>query len=213
MIQLTKRLQAIADRVPKGAIAVDIGSDHGLLARYLHQSQSVKRMFATEYKIGPYRRLSSALKGTHIDTYQADGLSQLPETADAVIIAGMGGLLIASMIRNQLPKRFLGTLILCPHQDVPEVRLALAQKHFAIRSETMVFEKKFYVVMTATPGTATYSDEELKYGPILMREKGPVFQRWIEVQIHQCQRLLTRAMPQSRKNDLLQRLKELNHLC
>lgn len=213
MVRLTKRLQAIAEKVPQGSIAVDVGSDHGLLARYLLESQSVKQMFATEFKPGPYQRLRTALKGSAVSCYQADGLTQLPETVNTLVIAGMGGLLIASMIREQLPVAFRGTLVLCPHQDVGEVRRALVQKHFAIRSEIMLYEKKFYVVMVATPGKVRYTETELKYGPLLIQEKGPTFQRWIAAQIKACQLLLSRRLPEERKNDLRHTIQELNDLC
>ena len=47
---LSKRLNAVASFVPKGAQAIDIGCDHGYLGIYLTKEHLVKSIILTDIK-------------------------------------------------------------------------------------------------------------------------------------------------------------------
>ena len=50
---LDKRLQAVADFVPKGCKVADIGTDHGYLAKYLYEQDNSRYVIAADLNAGP----------------------------------------------------------------------------------------------------------------------------------------------------------------
>lgn len=103
MIVLTPRLQAVADMVPPGCAVADIGCDHGYVSAYLVQQGIAPRVVAADVRPGPLgacRRLIEELGLTfQIQTRLCSGLTDIADTeCDAVILAGMGGELIAEIL-------------------------------------------------------------------------------------------------------------------
>ena len=50
MIQLSKRLQAVADYVTKGTTVADIGTDHGYIPIYLTVNNICKKAYAMDVR-------------------------------------------------------------------------------------------------------------------------------------------------------------------
>ena len=68
-------------------------------------------------------------------------------------------------------------LILQPNGDERELRTWLMDNGYRIVIEELLRENRFdYEIIVAEPqGTVAYSEEELYFGPLLMREKSPAF--------------------------------------
>lgn len=101
MIALTPRLQAVADMVPPGCAVADIGCDHGYVSAYLvQQGCAVWWLPMCARALGACRRLVEELGLTfQIQTRLCSGLTDIADTeCDAVILAGMGGELIAEIL-------------------------------------------------------------------------------------------------------------------
>lgn len=102
MIKLTKRLQAIADMVKCGCIPVDVGTDHGYIPVYLIQNKICKTAVACDINEGPLNscRLLVSQCGfdDKIKCVLSNGLQSVDGEFDTVIIAGMGGELIADIL-------------------------------------------------------------------------------------------------------------------
>ena len=64
MVQLSKRLQALADMVTPGHIVADVGCDHGFVSIYLIQSGIAPKVFAMDVRKGPLERAQE-----HIQAY------------------------------------------------------------------------------------------------------------------------------------------------
>ena len=94
-MKISKRLLAIAKMVPTNLPCADIGSDHGLLVKYLLDNQIVPFSYASDNKIGPYNRLkenlASYISSNKVKVDLIDGIKNLPENCLTLIIAGMGG--------------------------------------------------------------------------------------------------------------------------
>jgi tRNA (adenine22-N1)-methyltransferase len=109
MITLSKRLQAVASYVPHGSRLADIGSDHALLPVWLVQSRRLKSAVAGELNEGPYlaaaKQVREAGLVSSIAVRRGDGLEVLaPGEVDCVVIAGMGGSLIAQILQAGVDK-------------------------------------------------------------------------------------------------------------
>ena len=158
--ELSPRLWAIADRVPPGAVLADVGTDHAYLPAALLCGGRIRRAVATDVNEGPLARAreTARLYGVEdtLETRLCDGLAGIqPGGADTVVVAGMGGELIARILA-EAPWTRAGTLLLLqPMTAQPELRKWLQENGYRIRREDLVREgEKLYVILTAEGGAA-----------------------------------------------------------
>ncbi len=154
MPKLSKRLAVIASFVPKGALACDIGTDHGYLAIELAKSGHVKSVIATDIAKKP---LETARKNIckagcqNISLRLCNGLEAVsPSETDTVIIAGMGGEVISGILEkgSDVAKRKNVTLILQPTTSPEHLRRFLCKNGYVILREEALYENgKVYSVM------------------------------------------------------------------
>ena len=101
-----------------------------------------------------YNRLKSELKAYKSDIIEidlADGLENLPARINTVVIAGMGGELIVSILQAH-PAKLVNVqkLILAPHCNAKAVREVLNALNYSISYEEIVVEKEvFYEIIVA----------------------------------------------------------------
>ncbi|MCL1630402.1 class I SAM-dependent methyltransferase [Sporolactobacillus sp. CPB3-1] len=187
-MHLSPRLNAVLHMLPKGKCLADIGSDHAHLPCRAIQEGLCETAIAGEVRVGPYRQSVDNIETlgfSHcIDVRLGDGLDVLhPDEADTIVIAGMGGELIADILERGREK--LGTtttLILQPNIREPRVREWLSQNGWSIIDETIVEETPhFYEIIRAEqcPDWQKLSDLELQFGPILSKKKQTAFvKKW-----------------------------------
>ena len=153
---LSKRLAAIAGMVRPGSVAADIGTDHGHLIVWLAASGRIPRGFACDINRKPLDKAVKAAAAAGVaqlvDCRLSDGLAALGgEQVDDVIIAGMGGELIArileeSPLANREDRRYL----LQPMTRPEVLRRWLAGHGYALLGERCVEDGDFcYSVMEA----------------------------------------------------------------
>lgn len=145
MINLSERLQLIASLVKKDACVCDVGTDHGYLPIALMKSGKAKSVIATDLREKPLNSAKSnaeRLLEERIQFRLCDGLSAVKEgEADTVIIAGMGGEVIAGIIERceWIHNRKI-SLILQPMTSAEALREYLFKNGFQIESETPLEE-------------------------------------------------------------------------
>lgn len=156
-MELSLRLQAAADYVKKGSNIADIGTDHGKLPMYLVKENIARTAFACDVNDGP---LEIALKNItaegldkKIQIIKSDGLKNLDgDSIDTIIICGMGGELITSILEN-CPWNIKDAgynFILQPMTREADLRRSLYKMGFEITDETPIKEgRHIYTVMRA----------------------------------------------------------------
>lgn len=102
-MQIGKRLLHIATMVRRGSRLADIGTDHAKLPIWLISQSICPCAIATEIRKGPADRACMAVRRSgsesRISVRLGDGLSPiLPDEADDIVIAGMGGETIFGII-------------------------------------------------------------------------------------------------------------------
>lgn len=103
MISLDSRLSLCASFVRKKCRLADIGTDHAYLPVYLCQNGVISSAIAADINPDPLKSgrktIADAGLSEMIQTRLSDGLSEIsPDEADDIVIAGMGGELIAKII-------------------------------------------------------------------------------------------------------------------
>lgn len=187
-MELSKRLQAVANLVSEGMTVADIGTDHGYIPIYLIESGKSKKAIAMDINQGPLERAEAHIRMhglmEKIETRLSDGVRNLQVgECDCVIAAGMGGgLVIRIMEDGEGLFRSLKEFILQPQSEIMKVRQYLCEHHYQIIAEDMVLEDgKFYPMMKVVNQSAeAYDALELRYGKLLIREKHPVLKMFLE---------------------------------
>ena len=165
-MELSKRLQAVADLVTEGASVADIGTDHGYIPIYLIEHNIAGKVIALDINRGPLERarmhvVGHGLKGK-IETRLSDGLEILTEGYPVVEI--------------------LDTMILQPQSEIGKVRRFLNEHNLQITEENMVEEDgKFYPMMKVIHGKKEeYTICEYTYGKRLLLEQHPVLKKYLD---------------------------------
>lgn len=162
MISLDSRLKAAADLCRRGVTVCDVGTDHALLACYLAQT-GAKSVIASDVREGPLEAARRTIMQQGVDNVAAvlsDGLDKI-DYADDVVIAGMGGELIARIIAGC---RFLSEdtrFILQPMTKADTLRRELCRSGFEIIKERTAKEgvRRYTVMLVKYTGVKSEPDE------------------------------------------------------
>ena len=180
-MQLSKRLQAVADMVPKGSKAADIGCDHAYVSLYLVQNHIARNVIAMDVNKGPLQKAKENVEkyGYHdvIDLRLSDGAKKLQkEEADVLLIAGMGGGLVQKILSDSIDiVKECKALILQPQSEIANVRKYVEKIGFQIVEEKILMDEgKFYMMFRAEKteeNVLELSETEYKYGKHLLEKK------------------------------------------
>ena len=156
MIKLTNRLKAVAELVAPCDAFADIGTDHAYLPAWLIQNGVVRRAVAADIHKKPLENAQKTISlyglENQIELRLSDGFAKiLPEEAEEIAVAGMGGEQIAAMIENTPWLKAVDKhLILQPMTHYEDVRRALCENGFSILCEKTVTEgERVYLVISA----------------------------------------------------------------
>lgn len=189
MIKLSKRLRAIADFVPKGAKVADIGTDHGYIPVWLSQNHLADMIAAADINRGPleHAKETASRYGVmeNIRFALCSGLSfEGSDTYDTVIIAGMGGELITSILEEApWTNREGTTLILQPNSRIPHLVYWLTDHGFKIADVSIVKDAgKLYQILVVKTGKADpiLSESEALVNRLYFEKRDPLLGEYLE---------------------------------
>nr|WP_239541380.1 tRNA (adenine(22)-N(1))-methyltransferase TrmK [Pullulanibacillus pueri] len=187
---MSERLLKVATFIPENARLADIGSDHAYLPCYAALNNLIKKGIAGEINEGPYRSATETVLAYRledkIEVRQGDGLSviQASDKINTIVIAGMGGELIRSILEKGKEKLTEDTcLILQPNVGEKTLREWLVSEQWDIINEVILKEEgHIYEIIvahkTASPKTLTLKD--LWFGPFNRKAASEVFkEKWM----------------------------------
>ena len=158
---LSERLLAIAQWIPPGSRVADIGTDHGYLPIWLLQHGCAAFIAACDVREGPleHARRSAAQYGLQekLSFRLGSGLSCVaPDEIDTIVIAGMGGETILSILEAAPwtnDARY--TLLLQPMTKAEVLRTWLSEQGYVFLKERLVLENRTYFPIMALRGGGT----------------------------------------------------------
>lgn len=174
------RLSLLACLSKGSEILCDVGCDHAYVLVDAIKYHGVKRGIAADIGEGPLKIAKETIFNNNlsnkIDVVLSDGFKNINLPFDTAIIAGMGGALISNIIIDGLSKIKDKKLILEPNNDAYRVRKTLSNNGFIIIDEFAINDmNKYYEIIVAIKGNASYNEFELKYGPILLNKRERAF--------------------------------------
>lgn len=223
-MQLSKRLQAVANLVGETGIVADVGTDHGYIPVFLVSSGKAEHAIAMDINEGPLLRAKEHIRQFHLEeqiqTRRSDGLIGLqPGEAEVLVIAGMGGALMMRILDEGKKTAHAATrLVLQPQSELLSFRRYLAEQGYLITAEDMVYEDgKFYSMMAAVWAGDDARDNcaradvqgaqaqaSLRYGALLISDRHPVLFRYLEYQRGQKQKIL-KSLEKNARQDVTER--------
>jgi len=191
----------VADFVTKGNRVADVGCDHAYTSIFLAKNKIASHVIAMDINQGPIDRAKENIIKygceNQIDVRKSNGLEKLNiDEADTIIIAGMGGALMAQILTDKIEiMRSARELILQPQSEIHKVRQLLTNQEFIIREENMLKEDgKYYVILKATKRhtheediTCLLTDEEhFHYGKLLLQGQNSVLKEFLLWDLNLC---------------------------
>ncbi len=196
MIELSKRMQSVADMIQPCDAVGDIGCDHAFVSIYLVEQHRAKRVIASDVRRGPItiakRNIEAMNLADQIEIRMGDGLDTIvPGEVNAIVLAGMGGMLMIDILeRGEEVVARCDQLVLQPQSDIEKVRRYLAEKGYHLADEQMLVDAgKYYNLLDVQISDVSRPDKLSRsefaddwcymFGGILLYKKDPVLRSWL----------------------------------
>ncbi len=195
---LDPRLATIAELLGPRTCVADIGADHGRLGAYLLQNglaERVQFLDISAESLTKARVLTDRLGlSARASFCVGDGAFAMTGPADACVIAGMGGQLIANILERGADRLRDCRLVLQPNVAQYALRERLSGAGFRIVAERLVRAAgRWYVLIAASAGESRYTERELLVGPCLLRDRPLLLKEYADRQSRIAQKALRGA--------------------
>jgi len=193
-IYMSKRLKLLASFIDKDSFFADIGTDHAYLPCFICLQYPNARAIAGEVNKGPLERAQETVMqydlNSRISVRQGNGLDVIhsDDAVDTVIISGMGGPLITSILcAGNTTLQHIPKIIAQPNNHAIHVRRFFMKNQYEIVDEQITEENGHtYEIIIGKKNPfldENYLGEEtekmLLFGPKLIKEKSPIFiKKW-----------------------------------
>ena len=186
-MSLSKRLFTCARYTDGFVKLADIGTDHALLPIHCINEGYVLNALAIDNKEGPYVIAFSNVKKQgledKISVILSDGIKDIDDDVDVVVISGMGGSLISDILQKD-PVRNVKRFVLQPNNDSKSIRRILKEIGFKLIDELVIKDNhKYYEILVIEPGQQELTTFEEEFGPVNLKLKPHFFIERIEKEI------------------------------
>lgn len=213
MIILDTRLKAVFELLKTGNVLADIGSDHAYLPIAMLETGKIDRAIITDVNDKPLEKSRMNIISNHLfdkcEFRLGSGLEIIrPGEADLISICGMGGDLIAEIIKKSPNVLFqVQRIVLQPMTNQGLLRKKVIDMGFQILEEKMVRDGHlFYQMFSMCKGQERFYETETDYEfpRLLIKEKNPVMKEYLEFQLGVQQRIL-QQLTNHQKTDLIEK--------
>ncbi|MBQ9714017.1 MAG: SAM-dependent methyltransferase [Clostridia bacterium] len=166
-----KRIDTLCSLLVAADTFADVGCDHGYCSEYMLKNGLCAQVILSDISKGSLEKAKRLLvpyirKGMAIPVL-GDGFKGVPRDTEEVLIAGMGGSEIISILSDErygfIPKRF----VFQPMHDSEKLRRYLVENGGYIERDFTFEDGKFYDVLVGGVGNGqaqTYTDAEYEFG-------------------------------------------------
>lgn len=165
---MTDRIRKLCSYLSFAESFADVGCDHGYCTEYMLKNSLCRSAIISDISPQSLQKAQNLLSG-YIQSgvctpVCCNGLTKIPPSTELVLIAGMGGEEIISVLDAAfIPRNF----VLQPMKNVPRLRQYLLSRGVRITRDS-VFKsgKKYYFVLCGSQGGKglTYTPARLKFG-------------------------------------------------
>ncbi len=199
-MELSFRLNKIAEKVTQNSIVADIGTDHAYIPIFLYKNNKIKSGVACDISKGSLQKAKDNIfkhnLQENIQTRLGNGLEKITiqDNIDTIIIAGMGGMLMIDILkRGHNIVESAKELVLQPQKDIDKVREYLHKNNLKIIDDEMLKDDgKYYTIIKAIKGREQipYKKEEYIFGRIEIEQKSNILKEYIIKQMYKMEIVL-----------------------
>lgn len=195
-----KRIDTLCSLLTAAETFADVGCDHGYCSEYMLKNGLCKRAILSDISKGSLakaeRLLAPYIRGGMAVSVLGDGFKGVPNDTDEVLIAGMGGSEIVSILSDEkygfIPKRF----VFQPMHDTEKLRRYLIENGGYIQRDFTFEDGKFYDVLVGgivgeNAEKQAYTDGEFEFGKENLATMPPAFVKRTEKLIVNVKKYLT----------------------
>ena len=195
-MKMNRRVEKVLSYIPPGCRVADVGCDHGYVLISGVREGIVSSGIGVEVNRGPFEAAVANVRGEglegQVEVRLGSGLVPLlPGEVDVVVIAGMGGALIAEILGRDLGKSAsFGRLVLQPMGGEVALRGFLVSHGWRILEESVLVLDRLYLYLVAERGEMVLEDPFLlEIGPVLAVRPGVERSAYVEEQIGRLERV------------------------
>ena len=211
-----KRIDTLCALLQSSKTFADVGCDHGYCSEYVLKNGLCDKVIFSDVSRGSLAKAEGLLKD-YVEDGRAvgvlgDGFFGVPKDTRQVLIAGMGGSEIISILSDKkygfLPERF----VFQPMHDQEKLRRYIVENGGYIERDFTFQDVKFYDVIVGGKRTdgmekPSYTDAEYEFGKDNLREMGKAFEERTKRLLRDIDRYLTRENLQKESKADLERRK------
>ena len=197
-MRISKRLKAISNFIDDNSNIIDVGCDHALLDIYLFNNKKNVKLIASDIKEGPLEQAKKNIEKygcNDIKVKLGNGIDTIENYIDTIVIAGMGGDTIIDILNSGKDKlENVKTIVISPQSEWSKTRKFICDLDFIIEDEIIVEDSnKFYLIIKFVKGRKKYSNKELEYGPILLKNKSIEFKKYYNLLLEEKIKILKKV--------------------
>lgn len=147
------RLNEIIKMVDETMNCADVGADHGFVSIALGTKFGNSLFYAIENKKGPFEILNRNVNDANLPNvkcFLSDGLNSIDDKINTVIIAGMGGDTIISIVKKNIHKiKFIDNFIIDAHSNIGGVITFFNSIGYEIKKNKLIKEKnkQYWIIL------------------------------------------------------------------
>lgn len=213
-MSVSKRIQTLCGLLAPAKVFADVGCDHGYCTQYMLENELCKRAIFSDVSKGSLQKaeslLASFVEEGRATAVLGDGFYGVPSTVDEVLIAGMGGSEILSILTDEkhgfLPKSF----VFQPMLNADKLRRWLIENGAYITRDFTFQDGKYYDVICGrrlADGEAkqTYTEMEIEFGKENLATLPSAFVGRVEKQLRDIEQYLQSNLQEESRAELLRR--------
>ncbi len=195
-----KRIDTLCAHLRKAKSFADVGCDHGYCTEYMLKNGLCERAIFSDVSRGSLAKaeglLAPFVREGRAVAVLGDGFFGVPKDTEEVLIAGMGGSEIVSILSDEkhgfMPARF----VLQPMHDGEKLRRYLLANGGYLERDYTFEDGKFYDLIVGgvggeCPPQAPYSEAEYEFGRENLKTMPEAFVRRTEKQLKNIEKYLT----------------------
>ena len=168
-----KRIDTLCSLLVPATTFADVGCDHGYCSEYMLKNGLCERAILSDISKGSLAKaetlLAPYIRAGKATSVLGDGFKGVPADTDEVLIAGMGGSEIVSILSDKkygfMPKRF----VFQPMHDGEKLRRYILENGGILERDFTFFDGKYYDVIVGRKAEekenfTPYTDAEYEFG-------------------------------------------------
>ena len=213
-MSVSKRIQTLCSLLAPAKVFADVGCDHGYCTQYMLENGLCKQAIFSDVSKGSLQKaevlLASFVEDGRATAVLGDGFYGVPSTVDEVLIAGMGGSEILSILTDEehgfLPKNF----VFQPMLNADKLRRWLLENGAYITRDFTFQDGKYYDVICGRrladgEQPQVYTEMEIEFGKENLETLPAAFVGRVEKQLRDIEQYLQSNLQEDSRAELLKR--------